>query len=389
MKNYAWWSFGSCMMTTMLFLMACTALSSGHIAPNAVVNRVGTPVADVEVVIAKQTIEGALNNRVTPTPNRSGVTPTLVAPIPDLDATATNEAQQLATAVVAILVAQGTATPDLAATQTQIAQTMATAIAATLTANAPPAPTPNLAATQTAAAHAIATAVQATLMAKPTATLPVPSPTPTSTPRPTNTALPTAPPLAFHPISLSQIANASTQEGYVDPPLGSRELNGILFDLPPGQNSVTTQAEPLPSYPIVLVLPNLDIQLPQAVYLLITGGNTRAQFQGAKIGTVDLIFSNNQHVTEELIPGHNLREWKIYGDHNVTWTTATNISEVWQTPNHHDSGLGIIDLLTITIPPPLREQTLREIRIYDQSQETVNSMDPAINLLGVTVLGQE
>lgn len=131
MKNYAWWLFASCVMTAMFLLMACASLSSGHIAPHAVVRRTETPIADQEVVIARQTIEGALTNR-------SRVTATLVAPPPDLNATATREAQQLATAVVNILIAQGTSTPDLAATQTQMAQTMATAVAATLT--APPTP---------------------------------------------------------------------------------------------------------------------------------------------------------------------------------------------------------------------------------------------------------
>ena len=42
-----------------------------------------------------------------------------------------------------------------------------------------------------------------------------------------------------------------------------------------------------------------------------------------------------------------------------------------------------------SIAHQLRDETLLEIRIYDQSQATVGSMDPAINLLGVTVFGQE
>jgi len=347
------------------------------------------PVAAAEaetVAVALATIEAALTNSLTPVVSDETATSNLIATLEKLAADQTGVA---ATLTVLAPTALSMPTPDLAATETAASAQIAMDIAATLTAKPQTTPTPNLGATQTAATQQIATAVISTLVAQPTATRLLPLPRDTSTLTPTETSTPAPPPLAFHPISLSQIANASTETGYVAPPLGVVELHGVLFDLPRGQNSVTTQAESLPSYPIELVLSNVNITMAQQVYLLITGGNTRIQFEDIKIGEVDLVFSNNQHFITDLVPGRNLREWKIYGDHNVTWTSATNISEVWQTPNHDDSGLGIIDLLMIIVPPQLRDETLLEIRIYDQSQATVGSMDPAINLLGVTVFGQE
>jgi hypothetical protein len=91
---------------------------------------------------------------------------------------------------------------------------------------------------------------------------PTPSQTSTNTPTrsptsaPTETQTPTPVPPKFHTISLNKIANASTQEGYASPPLGQLEIEGVLFDLPAGRNSVTTQAGPLPDFPTTLNLPS-------------------------------------------------------------------------------------------------------------------------------------
>ena len=192
----------------------------------------------------------------------------------------------------------------------------------------------------------------------------------------------------YHSISLQGYANASTQEGYQSPPLGRVELGGVWFDLPTGRNSITTQAEPLPGYPTRLLFPDLRIHLPQSVHLLLTGGNTRRSCLGDAVGLVALVFDNGQSIQVQVIPGWNLREWKIYGEQDVTWTEDANTQQVWSGGNRHDSGLGVIDMVTIAIPEYLARRVLTTIEIADHSAETAGSLDPAINVIGITVLDE-
>lgn len=251
-------------------------------------------------------------------------------------------------------------------------------------------PTPTLTATLSPTATPPATAT-----ATPTHT-PTPRATATPTQRPTNTPTMTVTPkptvtpapLVFHPISLSTVANASTQEGYVQPPLGQVTLGGVSFHLPGGRNSVTTQAETLPDHPTTIPLTGLSIHAPQRVYLLITGGNTRRTFEGQQIGEVRLRFASGNIFTVALIPGKTIREWKTYGDHNVTTLADPAMQEVWRGGNTHDDSNGIIDMFTIALPAAYQTDTLTGIEIFDRSAQWVGSMNPAINLIGVTVLGK-
>ncbi|QLQ04706.1 MAG: hypothetical protein HZY76_00410 [Anaerolineae bacterium] len=137
---------------------------------------------------------------------------------------------------------------------------------------------------------ALATPTKAVL---PTST-PVP-PTPTDLPPPTSTPIlltptPTMMEHAF-PISLVHLANASTEEGYETPPLGAVVLGGIPFDLPSGQNSATTQAEPLPGNPTILTVEPW-VERPQQVYLLVTAGNLYTEYKNRSVGVVRLRFAS-------------------------------------------------------------------------------------------------
>ena len=216
--------------------------------------------------------------------------------------------------------------------------------------------------------------------------MPTPTPVESTRPRATETSVPA--PLVFDSIPLSQVANASTQEGYINPPLDQVTLGDVFFDLPGGKNSVTTQAESLPNHPTVIRLADLRILSPQSVYLLITGGNTRLNFAGQKIGEVQLSFASGEYLTVALIPGKTIREWKTFGDHNVTIASDPAIQEVWRGKNTHDDSSGIIDMLTVAVPLEYQMDTLTSIEIFDVSVQSVGSMNPAINLLGLTVLGQ-
>lgn len=187
------------------------------------------------------------------------------------------------------------------------------------------------------------------------------------------------------PISLVHLANASTEEGYEAPPLGPVVLSGILFDLPSGQNSVTTQAEPLPSNPTILAV-EPRVERPRQVHLLMTAGNLYTEYRNRSVGVVRLRFASGSVQEERLVVGYNLREWKMLDQSTVATTSAPNVREVWRTGSRH-GGTGVIDMLTIDVAPENRGSTLMAVELVDTSVQDIGSMDPAINWLGLTVIG--
>jgi len=230
----------------------------------------------------------------------------------------------------------------------------------------------------------------ATVVTSPPATdtaTPVPTKTQTAEHTPTVEVTPTATAsaLRLHTVPLDKVANASTEEGYVSPPLGQLEIGGILFDLPPGRNSVTTQANSLPNFPTAIYL-SLDIRGPERVYLLITGGNVFSKFLGKQIGMVNFYFAQGRPYSVPLVAGKNIREWKLLDNVTVSAISSSQVKEVWRTESRH-KGIGIIDMLTIDLPDQYASDYLIAIEISDDSMGTVASMDPAVNLIGVTVLG--
>ena len=209
----------------------------------------------------------------------------------------------------------------------------------------------------------------------------IPPPPPTPTPRPTPTPTP-----EFHTISLAEIANAAMDDGYENPPLGRVNLGGVVFDIPPGMNSVTTQANPLPNNPVRLSL-RMDIANPLRVHLLITGGNLFTRYLNKQVGVVLLGFEGNQWISSPLIAGQNIREWKFLHDNTIHVATSPNLQQVWSCSSKH-GGIGVIEMLTLEVPRELRSSRLQQIIVEDTSVETCGSMDPAINLLGVTVVSE-
>ncbi|MCB0146608.1 MAG: hypothetical protein KDE01_03050 [Caldilineaceae bacterium] len=57
-------------------------------------------------------------------------------------------------------------------------------------------------------------------------------------------------------------------------------------------------------------------------------------------------------------------------------------------PICHLGGLGIIDMITLPLAESLSDGRQLSIEIVDRSAETVRSLDPAINILGISVLGE-
>lgn len=252
---------------------------------------------------------------------------------------------------------------------------------------------PNSPAVDSPAIAVRATSAQIAVAAGTATTMPTEAALPTLTPVPlTPTDLP--PPIATPtaalveragPISLERLANASTEEGYEAPPLGAVVLGGVPFNLPGGRNSVTTQAETLPNNPTVVVA-ETQVERPQRVHLLLTGGNLYSEYQNRSLGLVRLHFASGSVQEERLVAGHNLREWKIFDQATVATTSTPNVREVWRTSSLH-GGTAVIDMLTIDVIPANRTSTLVAVELVDESVQTVGGMDPAINWLGLTTVG--
>ncbi len=201
-------------------------------------------------------------------------------------------------------------------------------------------------------------------------------------------AVPILPPPAtasgsnFVQLSLVALANANLKDGYANPPLGQVTLGGVPFDLKAGE-TVTTQAAPLPNNLTRIWLPASAANV-RTVYLLLTGGDLYLDYDRRPFGKVRLLFADNRDYALDLIGGINVREWK-HGSGVVTSVTSPDVSEVWRSSDRYDGSPAIIDLLRIAVPADLQSRRLEGLEILDTSAATVGNLDPAINLLGVTL----
>ncbi|MCX7669086.1 MAG: hypothetical protein N2439_03315, partial [Anaerolineae bacterium] len=204
---------------------------------------------------------------------------------------------------------------------------------------------------------------------------------PTTLPRATLQA-PPATSGQYLAVSLQGVANARTTDGYVNPPLGDVVLGGVRFSLGQG-GSVTTQAAPLPNNPQNIALP-VDAQAPQTVYLLITGGDLFSRFAGQTVGRVRLVFSDGKAHAVDLVAGQNLREWK-HSAGVIDSLTSPALTEVWRGANRFDASAAVIDMLSLPVPAGLQSGRLVGVEVIDLSTETVGDLDPALNLIGVSI----
>lgn len=194
-------------------------------------------------------------------------------------------------------------------------------------------------------------------------------------------------------IDISSIAQRSiTGEVYRSFPFGEVTIGDIDFYIPESPpNFLTTQHKDFtgPTFPNIATF-SANIDSPNEVYLLINGGNTYKVFLGKIIGKIILSFTDNSSLTEDLTVGYNFRDWNLGVSFAVnTLDSQSNATEV--TPSGSNIGLHgeypvAVDMLKITIPSEHKNKTLRNITLKDISSETVGSLNPAINLLGITVV---
>jgi hypothetical protein len=231
----------------------------------------------------------------------------------------------------------------------------------------PPGETPNAAPTATTGAG---TAIASGGVGK--ATEPPP---PTETPLPTETPVPVP---AFHTVSLTGVTNGEFT--FIDPPLGELTLGGVPFVI---DGQFKTQAVPPPNdtYPTEVVI-QTDAPRAFRLYLLVTAGDGFPQFAGRVIGGVYATCDGDEMHVADLVLGENLREWHSVGD---IVKQAPDAQEVWIGEIEGIGYDGHLDMQTVDLPEACTEGTLTAIRLTDVSVDTVGSMDPALNLAGVTV----
>jgi hypothetical protein len=270
--------------------------------------------------------------------------------------------ESIAVATAAVLTADGEATA-IAAFETT----------AELTNTIPPSPTTG--STQTA----VPAAVQEPgipLTAAPSATL---SPTPSSTP--TVRATPTPEPIqAFAYLSLADIANGEMD--FNSPPGGLITLKNIPFQIESGIFKSQASTPPHNTAPTHAIL-NTSLARAHRLYLLLNSGNGFVQFNGLLVGRLNVVCNETIYTVADLQLGREVREW--HSANNVV-SSASQAQQVWQgTIAGHANLIGYIDMLTVDLPHPCQNGDLTVVELIDTSAESVQSLDPALNLIAVTV----
>ncbi len=258
----------------------------------------------------------------------------------------------LIVAVGAVIIVTGRPEPAMTPTSSFIAGVDSTTTAAPSATITQPASTPG-----PPAPGATAAGLQTT---------PTPSPTATSTPEPVAVA-------AFQAIPLGSAANGPSD--FESPPIGEHIFGDVPFSLT--GMVFKSQASPVPhnQSPTSLLL-TMDVPRAYRVHLLLNSGNGFIQFMGQNIGQVVAYCDGAPFTVVDLRLGRDVREWHV-ADNVVS--SATGVSQVW------DDSVGHIDLLSLDLPAACLEGSLTGLDLLDLSLTAVNSLDPALNLAGITV----
>ncbi|PDW04323.1 serine/threonine protein kinase [Candidatus Viridilinea mediisalina] len=208
-------------------------------------------------------------------------------------------------------------------------------------------------------------------------TIAIPNPTATSIP-PTVTPIPQPRDI---PISLRSFANDHIHNLFPVFPLGEVSFHQIRFDLGDGSTKIGTECIQFPDWYEQVNIPINNVSGVEYVYILANAGFTEG-FNGVRVGTVELIFENNQSQVYNLILGENIREWDAEYPGTVANLTSRNTVNVYKGPIIFDRD-GVIDKITIEVNPNLQQIPLTNIVIRDTMPG-----DPCFFLIGLTLHGR-
>jgi hypothetical protein len=204
-----------------------------------------------------------------------------------------------------------------------------------------------------------------------------PQPTATYTPRATPTQQPV---VGYHSISLSTQANAALD--FASSPNGTVTLSGVPFQLSNRVFKSQASSAPHNNYPTRMSV-SLNVPNVYRVHLLLNSGNGFTQFNEKVIGVVFAHCNDSSIRVTDLVLGRDIREWHV--EDNVV-STSSRTQQVWtgviiDFPNLS----GHIDMLSLDLPKECQNAKLTGLEIIDSSVDTVGSLDPALNIIGITV----
>lgn len=188
------------------------------------------------------------------------------------------------------------------------------------------------------------------------------------------------PVVAYQTIPLGTATNGSLD--FTSPPTGNVTLGGVPFQL--SESVFKSQASPSPNsgYPTSVLL-SVDVSQAYRVHLLLNAGNGLNQFNGKTIGQVVAYCNGDSIPVTDLQLGQEVREWHVA---NNVVSTASRAHQVWSGALADFPDLtGHIDMLSLDLPGACQDGRLTAVEVIDSSASTVNSLDPALNLIGVTV----
>lgn len=204
----------------------------------------------------------------------------------------------------------------------------------------------------------------------------------TSTPIPTATIPPTIMPPSYLTISLADVANATLD--FQSPPLGEVRLGGIPFNQSAQIFKSQASSAPHDSAPTSIQI-ETGADRASRIYLLITTGNGFRRYESQVVGRVVAYCDGERTLVSELRLGQEVREWQTREDDEVV-STAPSAQEVWSGQRSDVPELtGHIDMLPLDLPDNCRRGRLDAVEVLDISADTVGSLDPALNVMGLTI----
>jgi len=217
---------------------------------------------------------------------------------------------------------------------------------------------------------------------------------PTPTQKPTTVLVPSVP--TFSQVDLRPIANWPI-DYLVNPLSGSVSFANIPFTILTGEKSnFQTQ------HGLLMELPTqgkveVNIDRPIAIHILLNAEYLYNNIPGYKVGEIDLSFVNGSTLNTPIIAYQSVRDaWEYESKADDALSSQQPMSapldgiewrNVW-VENQMRGGepaKAYIDMLTIFVTEPLASSTLTSITIKDTSVDTVESTEPSLRVMGITV----